>query len=56
MFFLLCQWGTKVFSAYFANKKEGAALAAPGTSSYLITWIQPSGASMRPIWIPVKVS
>jgi len=23
---------------------------------HLITWIQPSGASMRPIWMPVRVS
>ena len=24
--------------------------------NYLITWIQPSGASMWPIWMPVNVS
>ena len=26
------------------------------TVNYLITWIQPSGASMWPIWMPVNVS
>lgn len=31
-------------------------LEAGRLSDYSITWIQPSGASILPIWIPVSVS
>ena len=38
------------------RKKDGSHWLPSICTNYSMTWIQPSGASMRPIWIPVRVS
>ena len=46
----VCQCGPGIFNHWF---KSDFSLLFP---NYLILWIHPSGASMVPIWMPVKVS